>query len=157
MSDKKRYKLRVNVPGVVTFKYDEPKTGENEYGEYDLWTIRDEEDGAEKSWFVRGVLRDEIRDAGVKAGQRWEILKTEKDEGKGFDYALALSGHQNGNGEHQNGTSGTSETEEETIRALTARYVMICRELSAQWPELHEKDAELFKSAATSIFIQASR
>jgi len=160
MSERERFKLKPNVPAVVTFKFDEPKTGENEYGEYDLWTIRDGEAGTEKSWFVRGVLRGELRDAGVKAGQTWEILRTEKEEGKGFDYALSLSGHQSGNSERQDGDSDGASVPangEEIIGVLAKRYVTICKELKRQWPELHEKDAELFRSAATSIFIQICR
>ena len=71
---------------------------------------------------------------------------------KGFDYSVDRSRET-----AEDTAPRAPVSEEETIHTLTGRYVGICQELSRQWPELHEKDAELFKSAATSIFIQISR
>jgi hypothetical protein len=54
-------------------------------------------------------------------------------------------------------TQDEEDREQVFIGAYVRRYVTICKELDRQWPDLHDKDAELFKSAASTIFIQMSQ
>jgi hypothetical protein len=58
--------------------------------------------------------------------------------------------------QRQAAPSNGEDGESERVRAYVARYVRICKELSRQWTDLHEKAPELFKSAAGCIYIQMS-
>ena len=150
MSERPKLNLKANVPVDVRFRFADPLEKEGKFGEYDIWTV--ETEGVEHVLFASNGLRDAIRTASPSAGETLQIMKTEREEGKGFNYSVERPGET-----AENTAPRARVSEEETIHTLTGRYVTICQELSRQWPELHDKDAELFKSAATSIFIQISR
>ena len=151
MSERPKLNLKANVPVDVRFRFSDPLEKEGQYGEYDIWTV--EVEGIEHVLFGSDGLRDAIRNASPEAGEVLQIIKTEREGAQGFDYAVERPGVS----AEEPGRVSEPGNNEEMIRTLTGRYVGICRELSKQWPELHEKDAELFKSAATSIFIRACR
>jgi len=151
MSERPKLNLKANVPVDVRFRFSDPLEKDGQHGAYDLWTV--EVEGVEHALFGSNGLREAIRNAAPKAGEVLQITKTEREGAKGYDYAVERSGRS----AEDPGRASGPETDEEAIQMLTGRYVTICRELSKQWPELHEKDAELFKSAVTSIFIRACR
>ena len=145
--------LRANIPVDVRFRFATPLEKEGQYGPFDVWTV--EVDGQECGLLASDGLREAIRHASPNAGDVLRVCKTEKDDGKGFLYTVENPAR--GEPGRAPEPEDEPEGEERMIQALAGRYVTVCKELSRQWPELHEKDAELFKSAATSIFIQLSR
>lgn len=149
MSERPKLNLRANVPVDVKFKFADPLEREGQYGEYDIWTV--ETEGVEHVLFASNSLRDAIREASPGKGDTLRICKREREGSKGFDYDVDRPAQED------TADVPTPGNEEELIRSLTGRYVTICRELSRQWPELHDRDAELFKAAVTSVFIQMSR
>lgn len=148
-----RLDLKTNIPMDVKFRFASPLEKEGQYGPFDVWTV--EVDGEEYGLLASDGLREALRDASPNAGEVLQLCKTERENGKGFVYTA--ENPTKGKSEGVSKPEDEPEGEEKMIEALAGRYVSVCKELTRQWPELHEKDGELFKSAATSIFIQLSR
>lgn len=158
---RKKLELKANVPVDVRFKFATPVECEGKYGPYQMWTVV--QDGEDVTLFATNGLKEALREAGPEAGEVLQITKAEKQGGKGFTYVVERPGgsakregstkQENGSTKQANGGNG----EQASIRAYVGRYVNICKELSRQWPEVHEKDAELFRSAVGCIYIQMSK
>jgi hypothetical protein len=150
---KKKLDLKANVPVDVHFVYSSPILGENQYGPYEMWTVA--VDGERQTLFTRNGLSEAIAAAAPMAGETLRITKTEREKGKGFDFKVERP--EPAGKQPQASTPGNNGNgEADRIAAYVGRYVRICKELTRQWPDLHEKDPELFKSAAGCIYIQMS-
>jgi hypothetical protein len=150
---KKKLEFKANVAVDVHFIYGKPILGENQYGSYEMWSVA--VDGERQTLFARNGLSEAIATAAPMAGETLRITKTERKKGKGFDYKVERP-DQPSEQPQVSAPADNGNGEADRVRAYVGRYVSICKELSKQWPDLHDKDAELFKSAAGCIYIQLS-
>jgi|TARA_R110002020_G_scaffold188167_9_gene386844 hypothetical protein len=75
-------KFKANIPSEVELTFDEPKTGEGQYGTWYLYGCKHE--GSEKVFFPSELLHKMIQLSGFKSGSKFTILKNEGDEGRMF-------------------------------------------------------------------------
>ena len=77
---KPQLKFKANIPAEVELTFDEPRTGEGEYGEWFMYGCK--HDGEEKVFFPSKTLHTIIQMLSYKEGSKFTILKVEQDDGK---------------------------------------------------------------------------
>lgn len=81
MQDKKPVlKFKANIPVEVELTFDEPKTGESEYGEWFMYGCKEKD--TEKIFFPSKTLHTMIQMLEFKSGSKFTVLKVEQDDGK---------------------------------------------------------------------------
>jgi len=142
----------LDVPKRIKLRFDEPKTGDGQYGPWYLYGV--EEDSAQKSLFLSEAAYYQVKALNAKKGTVLEITQRAKKNDIGkliqvLEISLA---------------TGTQETEapptekpDISVQAYVAQWVAIARELEKQWPGLHDKDNALFQSGVATIYIQFHR
>lgn len=79
----------MNIPEIVEFKFNDPKTGTGQYGEWYCYGIMNR--GVEKVFFPTKYLNDKIRAFAPLQGKELEIVKTE-GEGNTTNWLVNLPG-----------------------------------------------------------------
>ena len=105
---KPRLKFKANLPEDVELTFDEPKTGEGQYGEWFMYGCK--HDGREKVFFPSKMLHTMIQMSGFKEGSKFTVLKNEGDDGKMF---FTINGKTFG--EIQEGKSSDADTKEDPL------------------------------------------
>ena len=73
-------KFKANIPAEVELTFDEPKTGEGQYGEWFMYGCKHE--GEEKIFFPSKTLNAMIQALNFKKDSKFTVLKVEQDDGK---------------------------------------------------------------------------
>ena len=80
----KSLKFNPNIPNKVILAFDEPKTGEGEYGTWYLYGIIETING-ENGFFATKILHELLQGKGLKAGAKLEITKIVNDNKTTWD------------------------------------------------------------------------
>jgi len=80
MTDRLSVKFQPNVPKTVTLAFDQPRTGENEYGPWYLYGCQFE--GQDASFFASDPVHEIIQSMGYRKGHTIDILKAVDEEDK---------------------------------------------------------------------------
>ena len=80
----KSLKFNPNIPNKVILAFDEPKTGEGEYGTWYLYGIKETING-ENGFFATKILHELLQGKGLKAGAKLEITKIVNDNKTTWD------------------------------------------------------------------------
>ena len=148
---RKKLELKANVPVDVVFKFPKPIERDGQYGPYDMWTVV--LDGEDHSLYASNSLKEALRKAAPQAGEVLRITKTERENGKGFDYTVERPVTEQPKTTPSNG----QDREQALISGHVHRYVSIAKELCRQWPALVEKNPEMYAHGVHTIYIQMSR
>ena len=76
--ENKNIKFEPNVPVEVTLAFDQPKTGDGEYGTWYLYGTKALITG-ESGFFATELLHKKIQEAGLSMGDTFTIIKVSKD------------------------------------------------------------------------------
>ena len=82
--ERKNIKFNPNLPTEVELSFDEPKTGEGQYGTWYLYGVKENISG-ETGFFATAILNDILQGMGVKTGSKLVITKVVKDEKTTWD------------------------------------------------------------------------
>jgi hypothetical protein len=74
----KQLKIPTNGSAVVEFMFDQPKTGTNDYGQWNLYGLK--KDGEDVSLFATDLLHSKLQY--YKTGDVVEIAKNETEQGR---------------------------------------------------------------------------
>ena len=80
----KALKFNPNISNKVELAFDEPKTGEGEYGTWYLYGIQETING-ENGFFATAILHQLLQGKGLKAGAKLEITKIVNDNKTTWD------------------------------------------------------------------------
>ena len=89
--EKKNVKFNPNLPTEVELTFDEPKTGEGQYGTWYLYGIKETIKG-ESGFFATQILHELLQGKGVKSGSKLVITKIVKDEKTTWDVQITGGG-----------------------------------------------------------------
>lgn len=93
MSDKQdQVKIQFNVPELIEFRYNEPKVGTGQYGEWYCYGVVNR--GVDKVFFPTKYLNDKLKAFAPLQGKTLEIVKTEGEE-KSVVWLVNLPGSTN--------------------------------------------------------------
>lgn len=93
MPDKQdQVELKMNIPELIEFKFNEPKTGQGSYGTWYLYGVVNR--GVDKVFFPTEYLNDKLQAFQPLQGKTLEIVKTE-GEGKSVVWLVNLPGQVN--------------------------------------------------------------
>jgi hypothetical protein len=76
-----KLELLLNQTVTLTLMKDKPYTGESSYGPYFLYQVKDQA-GAEYSFFAPAEIHQQILEAGLKAGDSFQLAKKAVQNGK---------------------------------------------------------------------------
>jgi hypothetical protein len=76
-----KLELQLNQTVTLTLMKDKPYTGESSYGPYFLYQVRDQA-GAEYSFFAPAEIHQQILEAGLKAGDSFQLTKKAMQNGR---------------------------------------------------------------------------
>ena len=82
--ENKAKKFDPNLPTEVELTFDEPKTGENQYGTWYLYGIKQLITG-ENGFFATDLLHNRLQELGAKTGDKLLITKVAKNDKTFFD------------------------------------------------------------------------
>lgn len=82
--ENKALKFNPNLPNKVELAFDEPKTGEGQYGTWYLYGIKETING-ENGFFATKILHELLQGKGLKAGAKLEITKIVNDNKTTWD------------------------------------------------------------------------
>ena len=82
--ENKNVKFNPNLPTAVELAFDEPKTGDGQYGTWYLYGIKKNING-ENAFFATQILHEILQGMGVKAGTKLIITKIVKDDKTTWD------------------------------------------------------------------------
>ena len=82
--ENKAMKFDPNMPVDVELSFDEPKTGDGQYGTWYLYGTKENIKG-ESGFFATQILHELLQGLGVKAGSKLVITKVVKDEKTTWD------------------------------------------------------------------------
>lgn len=80
----KPLKFNPNISNKVILAFDEPRTGENQYGTWYLYGIKETING-ENGFFATKILHELLQGKGLKAGAKLEITKIVNDNKTTWD------------------------------------------------------------------------
>lgn len=84
--------IKMNIPELITFKFNDPKTGQGQHGTWYLYGV--ENRGEDKVFFPTEYLNEKIRAFAPLQGKTLEIVKTE-GEGKSVVWLVNVPGQVN--------------------------------------------------------------
>ena len=82
--ENKAMKFNPNLPTEVELSFDEPKTGDGQYGTWYLYGTKENIKG-ESGFFATQILHAKLQEMGVKTGSKLIITKVVKDEKTTWD------------------------------------------------------------------------
>ena len=82
--ENKAMKFNPNLPTEVELSFDEPKTGDGQYGTWYLYGTKENIRG-ESGFFATQILHEILQGMGVKTGSKLVITKVVKDEKTTWD------------------------------------------------------------------------
>tara|TARA_R110002110_G_scaffold147162_3_gene337578 strand:- start:3001 stop:3432 length:432 start_codon:yes stop_codon:yes gene_type:complete len=82
--ENKAMKFNPNLPTEVELSFDEPKTGEGQYGTWYLYGTKETING-ESGFFATQILHELLQGLGVKTGSKLVITKVVKDDRTAWD------------------------------------------------------------------------
>ena len=85
--ENKAMKFNPNLPTEVELSFDEPKTGEGQYGTWYLYGTKETING-ESGFFATQILHELLQGLGVKTGSKLVIMKVVNDNKTTWDVKL---------------------------------------------------------------------
>jgi hypothetical protein len=147
---KPKVEIGLNESVQLTLLKDKALVGENSYGPYFMYSVRDQEE--EKVLFATSDVHKQILEGGLKSGDSFELKRVAMQNGRKLtsSFAFSILEKKNGNRQENHLTEGDRFRElmerslEDAISATKAVN-------SVQW------DVDSIRSIALSLFIQRVR
>lgn len=116
MVQRQKLELEVNKPVKIELLYDEPITGENQYGNYSLYAVKVE--GSEYAFFPNAEVHESLKQ--LKAGDKAVVTKLATQRGKKMvaKYDVAI----NGNSATSTDKASDSQISEDKEKVVTDSY-----------------------------------
>jgi len=142
MPNQEQLKVKTNIPELVTFNFDQPKTGTGQYGEWYCYGV--ENRGVSKTFFPTKFLNDKLQNFQPLKGKTLEIVLIEVDGGK-KDWRVSLPNEGSGttpSNSHENGSQVQNLNDSDVSERLNKM---------AQWAKKKDMEIEGLKTLLISL------
>jgi len=158
MVDKKSFKFKTNIPETVEFRFDTPKTGKSEHGEWFLYGVK--KDKEETAFFATPYLHDFIQSLNISKGSIAIITKKEHDDGNRNYWTIQIADTEYSSDDMKKKTPPEPPlpADKPDIDDLVVTIMTCYRGVKLNAERTEEKlSEEAIQKLATAIFIEASR